>query len=271
MKTKTTRLTLAALTCAALINCAAPAFADETQFPTPEYFKRTWGDLKELPTKPFHWDKKDWLIAGGVVGASFSCFIFDGTVSRFFDTHKSQFLDEVSGATTHFGDYKMQLPIFLGTWSVGIATKSPTLQKIAGDGLEASLFAAGLITPLIVLTSGRNLPEEHEDPMKFKPFTRGRYSYPSGHTTEAFAMATVIDQNLRKHFGYWHTPIVYAFATGTAFSRVYDQKHYVSDIVLGAGIGWAVGYWVSNKPRDLDKQTVFLLPSSNGATMLVRF
>jgi membrane-associated phospholipid phosphatase len=246
---------------------------DETKFPSPAYLKRAWGDLKELPTKPFHWHAKDWLIAGGVIGASFTAFIADGAIRTHYEQPENRggFLTSVSDITTHFGDYKFQLPFIGGMWIAGMTTGSNVLQKTAGDAMEASLIAAGMITPALVYISGRNLPGNGENAMRFEPFTPRRYSYPSGHTTEAFAVATVLDQDLREVFGYWHTPLVYAMAIGTAHSRIYDHKHYLSDVILGAGIGWAVGYWISNKPRNKGKRSTFLIPKPGGMVIAHKF
>ncbi|MDD2772436.1 MAG: phosphatase PAP2 family protein [Elusimicrobiales bacterium] len=263
---------LAALLFVSVLVPSAFAGGDENSFLTPAYFKRVFNDVVETPQKPLSWDKKDWLIAGGVVGASFAAFAIDDSVRKYYENpgHQNAFLDSVSDATTHFGDYKVQLPLITGSWVAGMATGNETLKKIAADGAEASFIAAGLITPALVYISGRALPDTGEDAMKFRPFTPMRYSYPSGHTTEAFAMATVLDQNLRRHFGYWPTPFLYALAAGTAHSRVYDDVHYVSDIILGAGIGWAVGYWIANKPRNADR-AVLLLPRQDGAAVAMRF
>lgn len=243
---------------------------EDIKLPTPSYFKRFWGDLKELPTKPVHWKKNDWIIAGSVVGGSFLAFTVDGGIRDYYRDHRSNFLQSVSDVTTHFGDYKQQAPIIMGLWITGVGMQDETMQKMAGDALEASVISAGIITPLLVLTSGRALPEENEDAMKFKPFQAGRYSYPSGHTTAAFALATVLDQNLRKKYGYWQTPLLYGMAVGCAESRIYDAKHYLSDIILGAGIGWSVGYWVANKPRGKERQ-LYVFPTMNGASLAYKF
>jgi len=119
-----------------------------------------------------------------------------------------------------------------------------------------------------VYITGRALPSAGEHAMKFKPFTPNRFSYPSGHTTAAFALATVLDFDLREQFGYWHSPIVYGMAAAVAESRVYDHKHYLSDVILGAGIGWSVGWWISTKERN--KTTAFIL-SPNGLAMTWKF
>jgi len=243
---------------------------DENKLFTPAFFKRGWGDLKELPTKPFHWEKKEWFIAGGVLGASLTAIAFDGKVQTYYRDHRSGFFTSVSDVTTHFGDYKQQVPILMGTWIAGLATGNETLNKIAADGAEASIIAAGIITPTLVYCTGRALPNANEDPQKFRPFVPMRYSYPSGHTTAAFSLATVLDQDLREKFGYWHTPIVYGMAVGTATSRIYDDTHYLSDVILGAGIGWSVGYWISNKPRNKDR-TVWIIPTTDGVMLTAKF
>lgn len=249
----------------------AKADGNEELMLSPSYVKRVGLDLYELPSKPFNWDKDDWLIAGGVAGATGLAYIADDSIRTYYRTHRSGFLTSVSDVTTHFGDYRMEAPLIGSIWIGGIATGDKTMTKIAGDGAEASLIAAGLITPMLVYISGRALPSAGENAYKFEPFTFGRYSFPSGHTTEAFAMATVLDQDLRPVFGHWQTPIVYGMALGTAESRMYDAAHYLSDVVLGAGIGWSVGYWIANKPRNAHGTDIALIPSTNGAALAIKF
>lgn len=235
---------------------------------TKQYLYRVWGDLKELPARPLHWDKKNWLIAGAITGASISAFAVDSGVSRYYRDHKSNFLDSVSDITTNFGSWQIQVPLLVGLGLTGAATGDRTCLKIAADGAEASLFAAAIVQPAFAYAAGRSRPDSGEAAVSFKFFTPGRTSYPSGHTAEAFAVATVLDQNLRKHFGYWQTPLVYGFAAGTANSRIYDQHHYLSDVIMGAGLGWAIGYWVANKPRD---SALTLVPQSNGLLAMWKF
>lgn len=249
--------------------CAPVCAADENHFLTPDYFKRFTGDLKELPSKPFRWTKGQRLIAGGIVAGTIGAFAVDADIRRHFQKHRSNFLGGLSDAVTHFGDYKYQLPLLSAAWLGGMAFKNETLSKIAADGSEASIIAAGMITPLIVYVSGRALPNAGEHAMKFKPFTPGRYSFPSGHTTAAFALAATLDVNLRETFGYWHTPVVYGIALGVAESRIYDHKHYLSDVILGAAIGWSVGYWIAKKPRN--EKGVSLNPAGSGLQMTWRF
>ncbi len=62
------------------------------------------------------------------------------------------------------------------------------------------------------------------------------YSFPSGHTSNAFVMATA----LHLEFKDTHTLLAYSgylFATATGVLRVMNNEHWVSDVLAGAGIG----------------------------------
>jgi len=227
-----------------------PVYADENQFISFDFCKRVFNDFKEMPTKPATFSKTEWLIAGGFVLGTLGALPVDGEIQKQLARKPSVLLDDLSANFTHFGDYKYQAPLILGSWFIGTISNYTPLKKCAADGAEASLFAAGIVTPLINRITGRALPNSGEPALKFRPFTPHRYSFPSGHTTEAFAMATVIDINFREVFGYWHTPIVYSIATATGIARMYDQRHYFSEVILGAGIGWSIGRWIASKPRN---------------------
>lgn len=119
--------------------------------------------------------------------------------------------------------------------------------------------------------TGRALPSSGESPSHFRPFTWHRYSFPSGHTAAAFALASVLDVDLRSTFGYWHTPVVYAMALGVAHSRIYDRKHYLSDVIFSGAIGWSIGTWIASKDRKSAISDITLLPYYNGARIAYRF
>lgn len=74
-------------------------------------------------------------------------------------------------------------------------------------------------------------------------------SFPSGHTTTAFVGAEMLNQE----FG-WRSPLYsvagYSMAAGTAFLRMMNNRHWLSDVLAGAGIGMLstkFSYWVYSK------------------------
>jgi hypothetical protein len=93
----------------------------------------------------------------------------------------------------------------------------------------------------------------------------GPYSFPSGHTAAAFAVAPV----LNARFGPAAGIPAFLAATGTALGRMEDSKHYLSDVIFGAAIGTAVGLAVSGDrglPGGLSVR-----PSHGGAAVSYRF
>jgi membrane-associated phospholipid phosphatase len=65
-------------------------------------------------------------------------------------------------------------------------------------------------------------------------------SFPSGHSASAFAAAAVLE----RHLGYRGSWPALAAATYVATSRLVDNRHFLSDVMMGAGIGTASGWTV---------------------------
>ncbi|MCX5792322.1 MAG: phosphatase PAP2 family protein [Elusimicrobia bacterium] len=275
MPSITVKLCCSALSAALLLQAGAPAFAAERPVPDPAgYGKRFWEDLKELPGKPGTWSKSQWYLAGGVLAVTGGALLVDENIRRFNEKHRSEGWRNLSFASTHFGDVTYQVPIISGFYLGGLAFGSMTMRKIAADATEASIIAAFLINPALCFITGRALPKAHEEPGKFVPFRLHRFSFPSGHTSAAFALASVLDVDLRSAFGYWQTPLLYGIAVSVAHSRVYDDKHYLSEVILGGAIGWSIGTWIASKDRggrSVPQRALTLEPTVNGAQLALRF
>lgn len=147
----------------------------------------------------------------------------------------------------------------------------PVLARRAGRAGISTLTAAG-VTTAIKLAVGRVRPrEEPEDPFTFDPFS-GHGSFPSGHTTIAFAAAVALDRETASGWVPW---VVYPTAAMVGWARVQDLDHWASDVVAGA----AVGGWVSWKMESLlagralgvrdEKRTSLMLMPRDGTLQLV--
>ena len=64
-------------------------------------------------------------------------------------------------------------------------------------------------------------------------------SMPSGHSTVAFAFAAAVDKSTPRSM--IKTALLYSMAGITAVSRVYHDRHWLSDVIIGATLGYLIG------------------------------
>lgn len=96
-------------------------------------------------------------------------------------------------------------------------------------------------------------------------------SFPSGHTAEAFANAEFLRQEY-KDVSPWYGVAGYAIAATTGYLRLYNNKHWLSDVIAGAGVGIAstkLAYWLYPKIqhklfKDRPMSTVVMPSYQNG-------
>jgi membrane-associated phospholipid phosphatase len=84
---------------------------------------------------------------------------------------------------------------------------------------------------------------------ELRPDASGYTSFPSGHTAEAFASAEFLRMEY-KGLSPWYGYAGYGVALATGYLRMYNNKHWLGDIVAGAGIGIAstkIAYWLYPK------------------------
>ncbi len=80
-----------------------------------------------------------------------------------------------------------------------------------------------------------------------RPDGSSKNSFPSGHTATAFAGAEFLWQEY-KDKSIWYGIAGYAVATGTGLFRIYNNRHWLTDVVAGAGIGilsTKIAYWIN--------------------------
>ncbi|WP_336518243.1 phosphatase PAP2 family protein [Pollutibacter soli] len=80
---------------------------------------------------------------------------------------------------------------------------------------------------------------------QLRPDGTAHNSFPSGHTAQAFAAATFLSEEYKHRFK-WMPYVSYGIASGVGLLRMANNRHYISDVLLGAGIGiltTKVTYW----------------------------
>jgi membrane-associated phospholipid phosphatase len=103
--------------------------------------------------------------------------------------------------------------------------------------------------------------EEGTHKFNFFRISNDYLSMPSGDATAAFAVSSALSEK----FGNTYASIgLYSLATLTAFSRVYDDQHWLSDTFFGAAIGTFMGVTVAHLHKRNDQQSLHIYPTPNG-------
>ena len=123
----------------------------------------------------------------------------------------------------------------------GFINKDEALKR-EGYRAGAAFLLNGALTVGMKYSINRTRPFKQYPDFFHKKSAAGSYSFPSGHTSTAFATATSLTLATRK----WYVAVpAYAWASGVAYSRMYLGVHYPSDILGGivVGIGSSLLVW----------------------------
>ena len=167
-----------------------------------------------------------------LVGVS-AFFLVDNPVRSYMLDNQTATKSDVAEVVRTVGEPEVWALVPAVMIGVGLAARKPGLTH---SGLRAvtSAALAGGVTALLKEAFGRVRPNvEGSEPLDFEPFS-GNNSMPSGHTSAAFGFAASLAGDVHP---LWAKIGLYTLATGTAWSRVYDNKHWTSDVVFGALVG----------------------------------
>jgi membrane-associated phospholipid phosphatase len=183
---------------------------------------------------------------------------FDGAVR----TGHAGSLEPLADALNYGGRPQYAVAVLGGTWAVGtLAGRGEVVD--AALHVAGALAAGGVVNGALKYGVGRERPSETGDPHHFRPFSaENRWqSFPSGHTVVAFSLAAAVSEEARTP---WVTALAYGGAAAVGWSRVYEDKHWASDVAAGALIGIVAGRGtvrLLHRPRgDADPPAVAVAP-----------
>ena len=143
---------------------------------------------------------------------------------------------------TRIDDYTLAVPALAvgGLHIAGVHGKNNIVDATIMVGLSQTLAYVGVITPLKKLTATE------------RPDKSDSLSFPSGHTAAAFVSAEFLRQEY-KDVSPWIGAAGYGCAVLTGYLRMYNNKHWFSDVVAGAGVGilsTRITYWLYPKIKN---------------------
>ena len=208
-------------------------------------FFKTGEDVFISPSK---WGQTDWLIFSGTVVATAGTFLIDDH-ARFFS--KTSFGDKIFSIDNAFNVTYPAIAI-VGIYGCGLIFDDSKIRNLGLQLVESCAYA-GIVTTVIKSAAGRSRPYTGKGNMDWHPvqFNTDKTSFPSGHATLAFAVSSVMANYLDNFYwkAGWYT---IAALVGTA--RIYHDKHWLSDVVMGSAIGYFIGDYVSNHPENRSEQ-----------------
>jgi membrane-associated phospholipid phosphatase len=240
-------------------NKVSPSFYNENTRITPHvYLVLVADDIKQQWTSPLRLTGREWLGVGAFAAVTTGAILFaDKPVNRFtvgqIRTNRS--VVSASMYVTNFGGlYEAYTLAALGTY--GWLFKKDKEKTTTLLATQAYITGAAIETVLKYLTSrqrpsyydavtGLNSHVFHGPFYHFLKKDNSSFeSFPSGHTTVAFAAATVFAMEYRN---IWYVPIIaYSAATSIGISRIVQNQHWVSDVLVGAALGFLTGRQVVN-------------------------
>lgn len=226
------------------------------------YFKSYAIDAKDVVVAPLHWQAPQWCLVVGTTALAGIAYTQDVRINQFTLDNKNDVATTVGNYIAEpWGHGEYAAAIYGSMFLYGTFSHKHQYQYVAMNGVKTFILAA-IVVSIPKYAFQRHRPFENDPPNNtlfegpFGNFTHT--SFPSGHTTEAFAMSTFLALQFKQTK--WVAPLVYSLAVLTAMQRVYDNRHWTSDVVVGAALGYGIAKLVCNK-KNWD---VAIIPMRNG-------
>jgi len=151
-------------------------------------------------------------------------------------------------AVDNLGSGPVAAPLSIGIAGISLLTNDAKFRNTALTSVE-SIAATALIVYTLKIGIGRQRPYEQKGARSFDPFSGWDDSFPSGHTSTAFALVTPWVYYYKKPWTY----LLFVLPASTALSRMIYDKHWATDVLTGGAIGYVVGYYLSKWHQDFEK------------------
>ncbi len=217
-------------------------------------------DETKLWTSPFRIKGKQFTFWVPVFGVTMLSLANDEKIYSEFKNYQGnhKWVSNISPILTQGGENLNTISLCGIFYLGGLAFNNDKAKQTGFLGIEA-LGHAGLIVTVGKLISGRQRPcydngkdAWHWFPASFKQFgedPQPRYdAFPSGHTIAAWSIATVIAKQYKDNK---IVPVIaYTAATCVGLSRITQDAHWMSDVIIGASLGYTIGSFVVRERKN---------------------
>ena len=232
-------------------------------------------DFTYVATSPSRMDKESALITLGIIGAGVAIYSQDEKIRSYFQDHRTSSLDNISRVAEKFGNGLYDLGFLAVYGGSGYFIGDEKMQETALLSVE-SFIVANTLGIAAKVGTGRSRPHAEDGSTRFSPFSTytDHTAIPSGHTISAFSIASVFARE-------YDSPMVdvaaYGLASLVALQRIYNDKHWASDVFAGAVIGIVTGKSIVYLHKRKETGSVYLVPltppggQGAGVAVMLRF
>lgn len=231
--------------------------SDKKKIKDESFFKELLKDHGKIWTAPGRFRTKDWILSAGLAGITAYMISNDESIYSRVKAYqnKNQWVSDISPVMTLFGDGTINLGVS-GLFYLSGAILKDKITKNTGKLIFMGLIHSGIVVQLLKHLTGRQRPEaengiDHWDGPAgfFKRYKNHRDmyydSFPSGHTITIWTTATIIAHQYNRTI---FVPMLsYSIAILSGLSRLTEDKHWLSDVFVGAVLGFAIGKFVYKK------------------------
>lgn len=209
--------------------------------PTPRrqgnFIKNALGDQKTILTSPLRIKRPElkWVVPFGAALAAL--MITDRKTSTWVSRGGS--LSSLSHGASYAGGLYVTAGVATGLYLIGGATNNARLKTTGKLAFEA-LLGTGVVIGALKHTTSRMRPNAITGSGNF--FDKGGRSFPSGHSSNAWAVATVVASEYKDRKLVRYGAI--AAAIVISMSRYTGRAHFMSEVVVGSAIGIGIGRFV---------------------------
>lgn len=185
---------------------------------------------------PLSLNNSELLTLAAATSLGVVAFKNDQEIMNVVQNHKSNITAPIATVGNFLGTATPGLAIAAGSYFMGVCYENNKLKRV-GLFIVGANLATSIVTAAAKTTFRRSRPNKDVGPYSFfNPYGPQDNSFYSGHTAQAFSVATVIAETYKDEY-----PVVpyvaYGVAAITGYARMHDKAHWASDVIIGAVAG----------------------------------
>lgn len=232
------------------------------------YFKDFLHDFYHVLSSPVRWDTADWITASLVVATTGAFISLDSEIEKLVQRNRTTTTDDIAKVAKPFGDGFYLVSGMGIAYGLGSLIKNDKLKRVSLLSFE-SFAISGVLTTAIKSLAGRDRPPRTDGPYDWDGLSIRDNSFPSGHTTAAFAVATTLAEEFKDSA--WIPPLSFGIAILTGLSRLNDDAHWASDVFLGGAIGYFTAKTVVKLHTNPLSSRLIIYPATTGRVTTLNF